>query len=92
MKCDILRTPGTDLIHDFAAKGITEPVEVPPDLKEGDVADLPDNVAEALIKVGVAKPVETGKDKDKGAKSAAAHKDEHPPAAPHKGTQHPPAK
>ena len=81
MKCDILRTPGTDLIHDFAAKGITEPVEVPPDLKEGDVADLPDNVAEALIKVGVAKPVETGKDKDK-----------HPPAAPHKGTQHPPAK
>jgi hypothetical protein len=101
MKVEILRTPGLDLIHDLAAKGVEGPVEVPKDLTEGDVKDLDDDVAEALIAVGVAKPVD---DKDKGKGKAgdkgkaedkghpAGHAPGHAEAPKHDDKKHPPAK
>jgi hypothetical protein len=98
MKVEILRTPGLDLIHDLAAKGIEGPVEVPKDLTEGDVKDLDDDVAEALIAVGVAKPVDD-KDKGKGKGKAAedkghpaGHAPGHAEAPKHDDKKHPPAK
>jgi hypothetical protein len=98
MKVEILRTPGLDLIHDLAAKGIEGPVEVPKDLTEGDVKDLDDDVAEALIAVGVAKPADKPDKGKAGDKGKAAEDKGHPPghpaghAAGHDDKKHPPAK
>jgi len=74
MKCEILRNPGLDLIHNLAAKGIEGPVEVPKDLVEGETRDLPDDVAEALIACGVARAADKS-EKPRGGKH------ESPPAA-----------
>ena len=54
MVVEILRTPGLELAHTMAQEGLT----LPPDLVEGQEATLEDDVAAALIKAGVAKPVE----------------------------------
>ena len=91
MKVEIIRTPGLDLVHDLAAKGVEGPVEVPKDLVEGDVKDVDDDVAEALIAVGVAKAADKADKADKAARHAPAPK----PAAhtPEKKPEHnPPAK
>jgi hypothetical protein len=79
MKIVVLRTPGLDLLHDLAAKGVTG-AEHARDLVEGEAEDIPDNVAEALIACGVVRAA------DKAAPHAAAH----PAPKPHK--EPPPAK
>lgn len=52
MKVIILRTPGQDLLHDLAIKGI----EMPDDCVEGETRDdLNDEAVEALVELGVVK-------------------------------------
>jgi hypothetical protein len=54
MKVEIMRTPGLDLIHDLAKKGIA----IPKDLLEGETKDLADEAAEALIELKIARSLE----------------------------------
>ena len=77
MRCEILRTPVLDFIHDRAARE-KDPIKVPTDLSEGDVAELPEHIAEVLIAAGVAAKAAADKPAGKpaarpAAKAEAAH-------------------
>jgi hypothetical protein len=92
MRVEILRTPGTDLAENLAYRPapVGGPLDIPKDLAEGDVVDLAEPLAEALIALGIAakaaadKPV--GKAADKPDKADKADK----PAG--KAPGHPPPK
>lgn len=81
MKCEILRNPGLDLAYNLSIRA-DGPIEIPKDLAEGQTVDLADDVAEALIAVGVARQADKP-EKPRGGK--------HEPSR-HEPPKHPPAK